>query len=114
MALLQRLIRGVTLVLAVGAAWAAAKADDRGWPLVPKDWPGQAAIKLGDKVVASDVQALIGQDLAAITNYEIGENTNAQGKVEQVKLCATNTFRKECGQWKMVGHQTDKLPYLAR
>ena len=161
MALLQRMIRGVALMLALGAAsiaWAAdtdkdavmaahakfyaalnamftgavgpmtevwSHADDvtymgptgnydRGWPAVLKDWQGQAAMKLGGKVAASDMQAVIGQDLAVITNYEIGENTNAQGKVEQVKLRATNTFRKEGGQWKMVGHQTDKLPYLAK
>ena len=35
-------------------------------------------------------------------------------KVEKVKLRATSIFRKEAGLWKMVGHQTDKLPYLAK
>src|SRR5579872_7437172 len=86
---------------------------DKGWAAVLKDWEGQAAMKLGGRVEPSDMQVVASPALAVVTNYELGENTNAQGKVEQVKLRATNTFRKEGGAWKMVGHQTDKLPYLS-
>jgi ketosteroid isomerase-like protein len=87
---------------------------ERGWATVLKDWEGQAALKLGGKVMPSEINAVVEPTLAVITNYEVGENTNAQGKVERVQLRATNTFRKESGLWKMVGHQTDKLPYLAK
>lgn len=87
---------------------------ERGWSAVLKDWQGQAAMKLGGRVDASDLQVVVGQTLAVVTNYETGENTNAQGKVERVKLRATNTFRREGGQWKMIGHQTDTLPYLVK
>jgi len=87
---------------------------EHGWDAVLKDWQGQAALKLGGKVEPAETQAVIEPTLAVLTGYEVGENTNAQGKVERVKLRATNTFRKENGQWKMVSHQTDKLPYLAK
>ena len=87
---------------------------DRGWPAVLKDWEGQAAMKLGGKVEPSEMRVIAGSDLAVVSCYEVGENTNAAGKVEQVKLRATSIFRKEGGLWKMVGHQTDKLPYLAK
>ena len=85
-----------------------------GWSAVLKDWEGQAALKLGGRVEATDIRAIVGQTLAVVTDYEMGENTNAGGKVERVKLRATNTFRKEHGKWKMVGHHTDVLPYLAK
>jgi ketosteroid isomerase-like protein len=87
---------------------------ERGWTAVLKDWEGQAALKLGGKVDSSEVSVIANGDLAVISCYEVGENTNAAGKVEKVKLRATSIFRKEDGRWKMVGHQTDKLPYLAK
>jgi ketosteroid isomerase-like protein len=87
---------------------------ERGWAAVLKDWEGQAAMKLGGKVEPSEMQVIAGRDLAVISCYEVGENTNAAGKIEKVKLRATSIFRKEDGLWKMVGHQTDKLPYLAK
>ena len=87
---------------------------DRGWNTVLKDWEGQAALKLGGRVEPIEMQLLLGQDLAVVTDYEQGENTNANGKVERVKLRATSIFRKEGAKWKMVGHHTDLLPYLAK
>ena len=87
---------------------------DRGWSAVLKTWQDQAAMKLGGKVEPAEMQAIVGSDVAVVTLYEEGENTNAKGKVERVKLRATNSFRKEGGQWKMVGHHTDTLPYLAK
>ena len=85
---------------------------DRGWAAVQKDWQRQAAAKLGGKVDAADVHVIAGSDLAVVTDYEVGENTNANGTTAQVKLRATNIFRKEDGAWKMVGHHTDLLPYM--
>lgn len=87
---------------------------ERGWSAVLKDWEGQAALKLGGRVEPAQVQAIVGQDVAVVSDYEQGENTNANGKVERLRLRATNIFRKEGGAWKMVGHHTDKLPYLAK
>jgi ketosteroid isomerase-like protein len=87
---------------------------EHGWSEVLKNRQGQAAMKLGGNVEPAEVQTIIGRDLAVVSDYEVGENTNAEGKVAQLKLRATNIFRKEGGQWKMIGHHTDTLPYLAK
>ena len=85
-----------------------------GWDQVLKDWEAQAAMKLGGRVEAADVRLTVGQDIAVAHNYEKGENTNAKGEVQKVSIRATNVFRKESGNWKMIGHHTDLLPYLAK
>ena len=87
---------------------------ERGWAAVLKDWQGQAAMKLGGRVTPGEVHALVGQDLAVVSDFELGENTNAKGEVQRLKLRATNVYRKEKGSWKMVDHHTDSLPYLAK
>ncbi len=86
----------------------------QGWAAVREDWRGQAALKLGGKVTPTNVRIIAGRDVAVVTNYEEGENTNADGKVEKLRLRATSMYRLENGQWKMVGHHTDPLPYLAK
>lgn len=85
---------------------------DRGWEAVRANWEAQAALKLGGKVEASDMTVVAGENIAVISEYEVGENTNADGEVAKVKLRGTNIFRKEDGAWKMIGHHTDTLPYL--
>lgn len=87
---------------------------ERGWAAILKDWEGQAAMKLGGKVEPSEIKVVVGGDLAVVTGYEVGENTNAKGKVEHLKLRASSVYRKEDGHWKMIGHQTDPLPYLVK
>ena len=85
-----------------------------GWDQVLAEWEAQAAKKLGGKVEPADIRITAGQDLAIVSDIEKGENTNAAGKVEKVSIRATNLFRKERGKWKMIGHHTDLLPYLAK
>jgi ketosteroid isomerase-like protein len=85
---------------------------DSGWSAVRKDWESQTALKLGGHIQPVDVHAFVGQEIAVVSDYEEGENTNVNGKTVQVKLRATNIYRKENGQWKMIGHHTDLLPYL--
>jgi ketosteroid isomerase-like protein len=85
-----------------------------GWDRVLAEWEAQAAKKLGGKVEPADMRITVGQDLAIVSDIEKGENTNAAGKVEKVSIRATNSFRKEGGKWKMIGHHTDLLPYLAK
>jgi len=83
-----------------------------GWDQVLADWETQAAMELGGKVTPENMHITVGQELAVVQNYEKGENTNAEGKLQQVSIRATNLFRKEDGMWKMIGHHTDLLPYL--
>jgi ketosteroid isomerase-like protein len=83
-----------------------------GWTEVLKNWEAQAAMKLGGKVEPAEMRITVGADLAIVSNYERGENTNADGSPQKVSIRATNLFRKENGEWKMIGHHTDLLPYL--
>ena len=85
-----------------------------GWKKVWATWEAQAAQKLGGSVKPKNTHTVIGKDIAVVQNYELAENTNADGKVQKVTIRATNIFRRENGAWKMIGHHTDPLPYVAR
>lgn len=85
-----------------------------GWKPVLAEWEKTAALKLGGKVEPADMRIVVGGELAILTNYEIGKNIGPDGKEEKVKIRATSTFRKENGTWKMIGHHTDLLPFLAK
>jgi ketosteroid isomerase-like protein len=84
-----------------------------GWVNILPIWQDQAKLKLGGKVDAQDLHIISGADIAVVSNYEVGENV-VNGETQQVKLRATSTFRKEDGQWKMIGHHTDLLPWLVK
>ncbi|MFH1303443.1 MAG: nuclear transport factor 2 family protein [Planctomycetota bacterium] len=86
----------------------------QGWKPVLAEWEKTAALKLGGKVEPSEMRITAGVELAVLTNYEIGENNGPDGKVQKVKIRATSTFRKENGEWKMIGHHTDLLSFLAK
>ena len=86
----------------------------QGWPAVLPEWEAQAAAKLGGEVRAADLHVTVGQDLAVANCWEKGQNVGAGGNVEVVSIRATNVFRKEGGSWKMIGHHTDLLPFLAK
>jgi ketosteroid isomerase-like protein len=43
---------------------------------------------------------------------KLGAHPDADGKEQKVMIRATNLFRKEGGDWKMIGHHTDLLPHL--
>lgn len=84
----------------------------RGWEKVSANWEKQAAVKMGGKVVVEQEHLIFGQDMATIHNYEVGENTDENGQIVKVSIRATNVYRKENDQWKMVAHHTDILPFL--
>lgn len=85
-----------------------------GWSQVLASWEAQAALKLGGQVEATEMRITAGQDLAITHNYEKGENKGQDGKAQTVLIRATNIFRKEKGEWKMIGHHTDLLPHLVK
>jgi ketosteroid isomerase-like protein len=84
-----------------------------GWKDVFADWQTQAAKKLGGSIRPEKINTKIGQDLATVECYEVGENI-VGGKPTKVSIRATNVYRKENGQWKMIGHHTDTLPFLVQ
>jgi ketosteroid isomerase-like protein len=83
-----------------------------GWDETLACWERQAAMKLGGVVQPEGMRITVARDIGVTHNYEKGRNTNALGKVEEVSIRATNVFRKEDGQWKLIGHHVDILPYL--
>jgi ketosteroid isomerase-like protein len=85
---------------------------DVGWEAVLANWEKQAAMKLGGRVEPDGMRVIVGENLAVTHNLEKGQNVGADGKPLTVSIRATNVFRKENGQWKMIGHHTDLLPFL--
>lgn len=84
-----------------------------GWDDVMAVWEKQASKKMGGQVRPDKMQIMSGSDMGVTYNYEIGENTDEDGNPVSVSIRATNIFRKDAaGEWKMVGHQTDLLPFL--
>jgi ketosteroid isomerase-like protein len=83
-----------------------------GWNDVSAKWDAQAALKLGGRVEPKDTRITAGQDMAVASTVEVGHNMDAEGNPMPVEIRATNLFRKENGEWKMIGHHTDLLPFL--
>jgi ketosteroid isomerase-like protein len=84
-----------------------------GWDHVLPEWQSQAARKLSGEIRSEQIQVNVGNDLATVQCREVGQNV-VNGKPTRVTIRATNVFRKENGQWKMIGHHTDTLPFLQK
>ena len=84
----------------------------KGWKEISGLWDEQARLKLGGKVTPKHLKMTVDRDIAIAQNYEIGKNIGKNGRPLKVSIRSTNTYRKESGQWKMIGHHTDLLPHL--
>lgn len=80
-----------------------------GWENVLKQWQAHAGFKLNGEVTASDEYVVAGETLAVVINREVGFIQPNDKKIP-VDARATNTFRLEAGEWKMIGHHTDLIP----
>ena len=69
-------------------------------------------MKLGGKVTPGETHIAVSGSLAAVSNIEKGENV-VDGETVEVSIRATTTLRRESGQWKVIGHHTDLLPFLS-
>jgi len=85
---------------------------ETGWDAILAVWEQQAALNLGGKVEPQNIHITYNDNLAVVQCLEEGNNLNTNGNPEHVSIRATNIFRKENGQWKMIGHHTDLLPFL--
>ena len=84
-----------------------------GWDAARKELASQAAMKLGGSIKPEQVKITAGSDLATVSNMEVGSNV-IDGKKTLVSLRATSIYRKENGQWKMIGHHTDLIPRMEK
>jgi len=78
-----------------------------GWIAVGEEFKKEAAMKLGGKIVCKDLLVRVGNNMGYTVCTEEGENMSADGKPVVVRFRATNIFRLENNQWKMVHHHTD-------
>ena len=85
-----------------------------GWQEVLAEWQSQADMKMGGIVKPENVKIVVGNNIAIAVNYEKGSNVDPEGNPVEISIRATNTFRKEDGKWKMIGHHTDLLPFLEK
>ncbi len=79
-----------------------------GWIEIDADFAAAAAKKLGGTVEAKDITIALGRDVAVVGDTEIGSRNGHTNAVR-----ATNVFRLENGQWKMIAHHVDPLPSAA-
>jgi len=77
------------------------------WDVVGAEFKKEASMKLGGKVICKDLLVHAGTDMGYTVCIEEGENMSADGKPVPVHFRATNIFRLENSQWKMVHHHTD-------
>jgi ketosteroid isomerase-like protein len=83
-----------------------------GWDAVYAEFKKEADMKLGGKIICKDLVVHAGTDMGYTACTEVGENMSADGKPVTVSHRATNIFRLENGQWKLVHHHTDLSPQL--
>ncbi len=85
-----------------------------GWQAVGAEFKKEAGMKLGGRVACKDVIIHAGDDMGYTVCVEQGENMSADGKPVTVSHRATNVFRRENGQWRLVHHHTDISPQLEK
>ena len=84
-----------------------------GWRETLDNLQNQAEMNLGGDIRHEQIMVTVGRDLATMECWELGMNV-VGGKQMEISLRATNVFRKEDGVWKLIGHQTDKLPFMQK
>ena len=85
-----------------------------GWEAVGAEFQKEAGMKFGGRVVCMELIVQAGKDMGYTVCVEQGENMSTDGKPVTVSHRATNVFRRENGQWKLVHHHTDLSPQLEK
>lgn len=83
-----------------------------GWQAVEAHFTKESQMGMAGRVLSVDARACIGTDMAYVICTELGDEMTIGGKPVVVNHRATNVFRLEDGQWKMVHHHTDLAPTL--
>lgn len=82
-----------------------------GWDAVRGSWEGAAQAFDGGGIEVSDLEVSVLGDIAYTTGIEHVDATLG-GKSLHFDIRATNIFRREDGEWKIVHHHTDLDPAL--
>ena len=81
-----------------------------GWEAIYDDWKKQAEMSLGGEVHGDKIHVVVDGPMATATHYTRGTVKAADGKTIDQQVRETSVFRKEAGEWKMIGHQADNYP----
>lgn len=79
-----------------------------GWEPIRASWQAQADAGLGGEVHAEELRLLESDNLAFAVGFERGQ-VEVDGQPTPVDIRATSLYRREDGQWRMIGHHTDPL-----
>lgn len=85
-----------------------------GWDEVLADWQRQADLRLGGRIVTTQVHLAVNGALGYAHSIEVGQNDQADGDdvLPPVQIRATKIFRKENDAWRLISLHTDRLDYL--
>ncbi|MFM8238097.1 MAG: YybH family protein [Actinomycetota bacterium] len=79
-----------------------------GWAPIRDAWADQAATITGGPVNPEEVRLVESDGLGVVVGFERGSIVIG-GETQAVNIRATSTYRCEDGDWKMIGHHTDRL-----
>lgn len=80
-----------------------------GWKAVYADWRKQAEASQGGTAMAEEMRVIVGEDIAVSQAYTRATVTGPDDVVSQERIRESSAFRKEDGEWKMIGHHADAL-----
>jgi len=83
-----------------------------GWAAVGAQFKKEAAMKLGGRIECKNLIVRVGKDLGYAVCVEEGQGMTVAGKPVKVSHRASNIFRRENGQWRLVHHHTDLASQL--
>ena len=85
-----------------------------GWDSIKAEFIKVGSMKIGGNIESKDLIVGVGTDIAYTVCDEVGENKDSTGQSFFVSHRATNIFRLEQGEWKLVHHHTDISPQLQK
>jgi uncharacterized protein (TIGR02246 family) len=82
-----------------------------GWDAIYADWTAQAAASTGGTVHGVDIHVVVTGDMAMAAHITTGQVREPDGTETTNYVRETSVFRREDGQWRMIGHHADGIPY---
>jgi uncharacterized protein (TIGR02246 family) len=82
-----------------------------GWDATYADWKTQAEQSAGGSVEGIDVHVVVNGDMATASHYTKGSIKDQKGRMSQTSVRETSVLRREDGQWRMIGHHADVIPF---
>ncbi len=82
-----------------------------GWPATYADWQAQAEKSTGGEVEGVDIHIVVNGAMAVAQHITKGLVRKPDGVMADTSVRETSVFRKEDGEWKMIAHHADGLPY---